>query len=1014
GTTECTIHEPEGRARHSVRAEAQPEESGAQGTDPPYQSRSILSAGRPYFVMELVQGVPITEFCDKNKLPAKERLKLFIQVCQAIQSAHQKGIIHRDIKPSNVLVTLHHGEPMPKVIDFGIAKATNQKLTEKTLFTNYATMIGTPAYMSPEQAEMSSMDVDTRTDVYALGVLLYELLTGTTPFPEKRLRSLGYGEMQRVIMEEEPERPSTRLSTMANDQKTVVAKNRGEELTSLSKLLRGDLDWVVMKCLEKDRSHRYETANSLATDLARHLNYEPVVARPPSAAYRVQKAFRRNKLAFAGGAAIALALLAGLATTSWQWHRAEHERGAAQHEAYLANMNLAQTAWEQNNVPRVRSLLRETASAPERGFEWYYWQRQTHLEVLALRGHGASILAVAYSPDPDGRRILTGSADHLAKVWDARTGAELFSLTNHGAAISSVAFSPDGERIVTGSWDQTAKVWDAATGKELFALIGHTNQILSVAFSPDSRRIVTGSFDKTARVWDASTGKELRILEGHTLALSSVSFSPDGRWVLSGSWDKTAKVWDAVTGHELYSLVGHRDGVLSVAFSPDGQRIVTGGQDRDVKLWDAATGKELRTLSGHSVQVAAVAFSPDGQRIATAGDDQTVRVWSATGGNELLAVKRHGSRISSVAFSPDSQRIVTGGGSVQSEISLALINIGSGDQTARIWEASSDQETFILEAHTNWVQSVAFSPDGQRIVTGSRDQTARVWEASTGKLLRILQGHTGEIRSVAISPDGQRIVTGSWDKTAKVWDAATGQELFSLVGHSDGIMSVAFSPDGRRIATGGRFDRMAKVWDANNGKEQFTLKGRSGGNGGDGRIWPVAFSPDGRRLVTGNWGGAEQQATIWDSAGGKPLLRLTGQSHYVIAAAFSLDGRRIVTGSRDETAKVWDSATGACLLTLQGHRDQVLSVSFSPDRQRILTGSRDQTAKLWDAATGKELLTFKGHGRFVFSAAFSPDGRRIATASGDGTVRVWDAASPEQVARWQEEEQARTSESRLP
>jgi len=268
--------------------------------------------GRPYFVMELVQGVPITEFCDKNKLPARERMRLFVQVCQAIQSAHQKGIIHRDIKPSNVLVTLHHGEAMPKVIDFGIAKATNQRLTEKTLFTNYASMIGTPAYMSPEQAEMSSMDIDTRTDVYSLGVLLYELLTGSTPFPEKRLRSLGYGEMQRVIVDEEPERPSTRLSTMANEQKTVVAKNRGEELASLSKLLRGDLDWVVMRCLEKDRRRRYDTPNELVADIERHLKNEPVVARPPTLSYRFQKLVRRNKLAFAASATIATVLVLGV------------------------------------------------------------------------------------------------------------------------------------------------------------------------------------------------------------------------------------------------------------------------------------------------------------------------------------------------------------------------------------------------------------------------------------------------------------------------------------------------------------------------------------------------------------------------------------------------------------------------------------------------------------------------------------------------------------------------------
>src|SRR5437870_748007 len=319
-------------------------------------------------------------------------MRLFIQVCQAIQSAHQKGIIHRDIKPSNVLVTLHHGEPMPKVIDFGIAKATNQKLTEKTLFTNYATMIGTPAYMSPEQAEMSSMDVDTRTDVYALGVLLYELLTGTTPFPEKRLRSLGYGEMQRIIVDEEPERPSTRLSTMANEQKTVVAKNRGEELAALSKLLRGDLDWVVMRCLEKDRRRRYDTPNELVADIERHLKNEPVVARPPTVIYRFQKMVKRNKLTFAAASAVTLTLIAGLSFSTWSFLRerkahageaaqrrtaveqqtkaeaaqaseaeqrskADAEKVTAQRHLYVANMNLAQQAWEQNNIDRLRQVL---------------------------------------------------------------------------------------------------------------------------------------------------------------------------------------------------------------------------------------------------------------------------------------------------------------------------------------------------------------------------------------------------------------------------------------------------------------------------------------------------------------------------------------------------------------------------------------------------------------------------------------------------------------------------------
>lgn len=299
--------------------------------------------GRPYFVMELVQGVPITEFCDRNHLAADERLNLFLPVCQAIQHAHQKGIIHRDIKPTNVLVTVHDGVPVPKVIDFGVAKATNQKLTEKTLFTNFGTMIGTPAYMSPEQAEISELDIDTRTDIYALGVLLYQLLTGTTPFPEQRLRALGYGGIQRVILSEDPERPSTRLSTMGDEQRTVLARNCGGETASLNKLLSGDLDWIVMKCLEKDRNRRYETANGLAADIQAHLNNEPVLARPPSTGYRLQKIIRRNKLPVAAAAAVAIALLAGIAATSWQAVRARHAEEEQRRERVRAEARLKAT-----------------------------------------------------------------------------------------------------------------------------------------------------------------------------------------------------------------------------------------------------------------------------------------------------------------------------------------------------------------------------------------------------------------------------------------------------------------------------------------------------------------------------------------------------------------------------------------------------------------------------------------------------------------------------------------------
>ena len=301
----------------------------------------VLDAGttelrRPYFVMELVRGIRITDYCDQNQLSTKERLDLFIKVCQAIQHAHQKGIIHRDIKPSNILVTLHDGVPVPKVIDFGIAKATEGRLTDATVYTQLHQFIGTPAYMSPEQAEMSGLDIDTRSDIYSLGVLLYELLAGSTPFDGQELMSLGIDAMRKTIREKEPPRPSTRFATLEGEELTTTAKRRSADKAKLVHQLKGDLDWIVMKCLEKDRTRRYDTATGLAADLKRHLSNEPVVARPPSMAYRFQKAFRRNKLVFAAGAAIAVALVLGVIGTSLGLIRAERQREEAEAAQKLA------------------------------------------------------------------------------------------------------------------------------------------------------------------------------------------------------------------------------------------------------------------------------------------------------------------------------------------------------------------------------------------------------------------------------------------------------------------------------------------------------------------------------------------------------------------------------------------------------------------------------------------------------------------------------------------------------
>ncbi len=922
--------------------------------------------GRPYLAMKWVEGEHLGQWIKRERDSAPEKrthqfgerweriARLMIKVAGAIHYAHQHGVLHRDVKPGNILVD-RQGEPF--LTDFGLAKV----LELEGNLTQTISVLGTPNYLAPELASGGARLSTVATDVYGLGAILYQLLTGQPPFAANSpLDAL------RLVLDSEPIRPR-----------------------AMDAEIRIDLEAICLKALSRSPKDRYASAEAMAEDLTRFVRREPVLARPVTRRQRLIRWAERNPILAAMVAGLCLVLVLGTAVSTWQSivatrarSTADAERLRAERQLYAANMNLAQREWEQNNAGRVRQLLDETAAHPERGFEWYYWQRQTHRELMTLRGHDDVFGHVAFSQD--GRRIVTGSRDLTAKIWDAGSGKELLTLRGHTAGIIGVAFSPDSQRIVTGSGDATAKVWEAATGKELLTLTGHVAGIWGVAFSPDGQRIATGSWDHTAKVWDAATGKELLPLRGHSNQVFSVAFSPDSQRIVTGSWDRTAKVWDAANGRELLNLNGHTDPIRSVAFSPDGQRIVTGSHDKTAKVWDAASGKELVTLRGHSGMIRPATFSPDGQWIVTGSADQTAKVWKAASGRELLTLRGHTAGIRGVAFSPDGQRIVT----------------GSEDGTAKVWEA---KDRFTLRGHSDVILSVAFSPDGQRIVTGSLDQTAKVWEVASGKHLLTLERHAGGIRSVAFSPDGQRIVTGSWDQTAKVWDAAGGRQLLLLEGHHGGIRSVAFSQDGQRIVTGSE-DKTAMLWEADSGKQLRTLSGHTGG------VRSVTFSPDGQRIATGS---EDQTAKVWEVASGSELYSLTGHIAAVNTVAFSPDGQQIATGSGDQSASqrsgtrseeslaiLWEVANGRRLLTLKGHSAAITSVAFSPDGQRIITGSGDQTAKLWEVASASELLTLKGHNDAISSVAFSRDGQRIVTGSWDMTARVWEAATAPQVATW--------------
>jgi WD40 repeat protein/serine/threonine protein kinase len=931
-------------------------------------------SGRPYFIMELVRGIPITQFCDDNRLTPRERLELFLTVCQAVQHAHQKGIIHRDLKPSNVLVTQHDARPIVKVIDFGIAKALGQeRLTEKTLFTGFAHMIGTPLYMSPEQAEMSGQDVDTRTDIYSLGVLLYELLTGTTPFDKERLREANYDELRRILREEEPAKPSTRISTLGKAA-TTVSVNRKSQPKRLSQLFRGELDWIVMKALEKDRNRRYETASGFAADVERYLHDEPVQACPPSAVYRFRKFARRNKAALTTASAVAITVLLAVAASGGLMWRANQE---LRQNLYYQNIALAEREWSANNLNGMERLL-DTCPTDMRGWEWHYLRRLRYKRLPPME-HAQAVLSVAVSPD--GERIASSSQDGIIKIWDAKTGQELRPIRAHKDHARSIAFSPDGQSLASASWDKTVMVWDAQTGRQRYPpLKGHKVAVQSVAFSPDGKFLASSGGNSQVggelKLWNAVTGQEVRSFRGHTGIVFCVAFSPDGQRLASGAaqHDQTVKVWDVQTGQELLTFRGHQHVVWGLAFSPDGRLLAScAGRPLasagELKVWDARTGRVIYDLHQHTLGVYCAAFSPDGRRLASGSWDQTVKIWDVASGQEALTLRGHTGEVHSVVFSPDGQRLYS----------------CAHDGTVRVWDATplgnEDEENCLtLRGHSDEVTSVAFHPRNPAVVaSASLDGTVQLWNTRTALPLHNLRDPDGTVLSLAFSPEGQLLATAGDGKNVKIWDTGSGNLMNALDDQSRGDLRVAFLPDGRRIASAG-WEWVVRIWDLKTGKP---IPPSSGHNWA---VWGLAASPDGRHVASASVDGTVR---LWDVDSGKEVAGspLEKRAH-PWCVAFSGDGRQLATICMDNSVKIWDTATWKLLRSLPDPTGMPRSVAFSPDGRCLAWGGTDFTVKVWHAAN-REPQILRGHTNCVRGVAFSPDGKQIASASADGTVKIW-------------------------
>ena len=973
----------------------------------------MTETGRPYFAMEHVRGLSITEYSDERKLSVEERLKLFKEVCEGVHHAHQKGIIHRDIKPSNILVSVHGDRAVPKIIDFGIAKAITQPLTDTTVFTYRGQLLGTPEYMSPEQVDLATQDIDTRSDIYSLGVLLYELLAGVLPFDRASFKKAGFAEIQKTIREEEPITPSTRLTSLGEKAK-AIAERRQTQLLTLARCLHRELEWIPMKAMRKDRTRRYRSASELADDIQNYLTGAPLMAGPESSVYRARKFMRKHAGSVTTAALVAVAIVLGLVASIIMGCRAEQARQqeasareqveqalaraekaerSAQEQRLLAEqraeeyrrslyahqITLADVAGREGDMGRVRELL---DSCPDdlRGWEWYRLNHISDQAVKTLQGDEQRVCDLALAPD--GRRFASASRDGTIRVWNARNGRDLMTLRGHEDTVMSVAFSPDGKRLASVGRDRTIRVWDAQSGVELMTLTGDDGLFNPVrgpiAFSPDSKKVISGGQNNSIRIWDVGQSREIGTLKGHENWLYCLAFSPDGGRIISGSRDKTIRVWDVGTGEQIMVLKGHDSGIGDIAISPDGKRLVSVSADKTARVWDMETGALLMTLDGHRGTLGSVAFSPDGSQIVTGGESGAkgssgiVTIWDAVNGTESITFFGHLRRVTGVVFSPDGEGIIS----------------GSFDGTIKMWEPGVDHTVPV--SLTGRHDSMAFSRDGDYIVTGGKDKTVRVWDAVTHSELMKIEGAGGQ---VSMSPDTKRIISTDGNDIC-VWDTSSGKKLMTLSGHERGIWSVAYSPDGTRIVSGS-LDKTVRIWDANTGAELMTLRGHGDSPLMADFISPVAsvaFSPNGTLIASGSY---DYTVKIWNAKTGAEVMTMDKHTSLVNDVAFSPDGACFASASSDGTIRVCDVTTGKELHVLRGHKGQASSVTFSPDGKRIVSGATDETFRIWDSAAGIEVQRLSTGG-IVWDLRFSSDGSTLATASekvrGTGcTITLWES-----------------------